>query len=376
MRSVRTYKTCDKTDGEGAHIHDQISKIVVTMVRFSLLFHLGSHFAKAKEALTNRAWGSLYREFRILSSDLSWRGMKVGEVSRIHIWSPPQTLFLATQLSESLSEMGIKARILHKAVSGVGRADLEIILAPAFFGLPITLGPRIVFQLEQTTSTRWWTPEYINYMNNSLAVFEYSKFNVDKLIQFGVDSKKIYHVPLGGSTNVFSQSMKSRAKALTHDKKIIAYGWFTGSPRRERFTKYANEQMPSLIVHADLFSEAMAKELESSDVVVHINYYTPAILATPRLWESLSRGCQVVSEKAINWREDPCLLELVRFVDEDKFDLVLDNANGLATVSLEVQDRLKTIARSEMRFNFMLARGLFGAGVIDEITFTRYKRPL
>jgi hypothetical protein len=290
---------------------------------------------------------------------------RVGQVSRVNVWSPPHTLFLANQVAESLNEMGIKARVVDKAVVGLRFVDLDIILAPAYFGFPFYQRPRIVFQLEQTTSDRWFTPEYVKYMNDSLAVFEYSKFNVEKLRNHGVDSQKIYYVPLGGSTKVFSHSLKSRAGALTREKKIIGYGWFTGSIRREKFVKYAAAQIPSMILHTDVFGEEMAKELESSDVVVHINYYTPAIMATPRLWESLSRGCQVVSEKALNWKEDPYLLKLVRFVEEDEFDLIRDQANELTPVDSKDKERLTTIEASEFRFKSALAMGLFGAGVID-----------
>jgi hypothetical protein len=292
---------------------------------------------------------------------------QVSGVSKVNVWSPPATLFLANQLVESLNEMGIKARVVHKAVIGLSRADLDIVLAPAFFGFPLTRGPRIVFQLEQATGSGGRvTPEYVDYMNGSLAIFEFSQFNVEGLIKLGVDSKKIYYVPLGGSAKVFSQSIKSKAQELPREKKIMAYAWFSGSPRRERFLKYANEQMPSLIVRSDLFGEEMAKELESSDVVVHINYNTSAILATLRLWESLSRGCQVVSEKAMNWREDPYLLKLVRFVEEEEFDLIREQANELGSVDAEDQERLMTIEESEFRFKSALARGLLGAGVIDD----------
>lgn len=290
----------------------------------------------------------------------------MGVVSKVNIWSPPHTFFLATQLVESFNELGIKAKIIDKEVVRASRSDLEIILAPAFFAFPITKAPRIVFQLEQTTSDRWFTSEYVRYMNNSLAVFEYSQFNVERLINYGVDSQKIYYVPLGGSTKVFSQSLKSRTNSMPRDKKIIAYGWFTGSPQREKFVRYAAAQMPSMIVHTELFGEEMAKELESSDVVVHINYYSPAILATPRLWESLSRGCQVVSEKAMNWKEDPYLLQLVQFVEEGEFDLIRDQANELTQVGAGDKERLTTIEASEFRFKSALASGLFGAGVIDD----------
>jgi hypothetical protein len=339
-------------------------------------YDLGSLLAGGKKALFGDYWGSFHRKFQTLSLGPAGMGIKPeGGVSKVNIWSPPHTLFLANQLVESLSEIGIKARVVERATVLVSRADLDVILAPAFFGFPSTRGPRIVFQLEQTTSTKWFSPEYVKYMNSSLAVFEYSQFNVEGLIQQGVDPLKIYYVPLGGSSKVFMQSTKSRAKALARDKKIMAYGWFTGSPRREKFIEYARDQIPSLIVHTDVFGGKMARELESSDVVVHINYYTPAILATPRLWESLSRGCQVVSEKALNWEEDPYLLGLVQFVDEDEFDLVRDRVNEVKRVELEEQHRLTPIEASEMRFRFMLARGLFGAGAIDHGTFTQQKKP-
>jgi hypothetical protein len=305
--------------------------------------------------------------FRKLFSALVGRFIKgISGVSKVNVWSPPQTLFLANQVVESLHEIGIKARIVDKAVLSFNPAGLDIILAPAFFEYPLTPRPRIVFQLEQTTSNRWFTPEYVKYMNESLAVFEYSQFNVEKLIDYGVDSQKIYYVPLGGSRKVFSHSLKSRANAWARDKRIIAYGWFTGSTRREKFVKYASGQIPSMIVHTDVFGEEMAKTLESSDVVVHINYYTPAIMATPRLWESLSWGCQVVSEKALNWKEDPYLLKLVRFVEEDKFDLIRDQANELTPVDSEDKERLATIEASEFRFKSAIAMGLVGAGVIDD----------
>lgn len=330
---------------------------------------------EAKKTMFGGGCRGLYRHLRKIYSGSAGNAIgQIGRISKVLVWSPPHTLFLANRLVESLNEMGISARIVGKAVAGVTRSDLHIILAPAFFAFPLTRGPRIVFQLEQTTSARWFTKEYIEYMNNSLAVFEYSLFNVDNLARLGVGSQKIHYVPLGGSTKVFSQSMRSRAGVLITGKKIMAYGSFTGSPRRERFVNYVIEKMPSLIVYSEVFGEAMAKELESSDVVVHINYDTPAILATPRLWESLSWGCQVVSEKAMNWREDPYLIDLVQFVDEDDFDLVRDRANELTKVSSDEQHRLRIIEESELRFKFMLARGLFGAGAIDNSYFTRQKK--
>jgi hypothetical protein len=273
-------------------------------------------------------------------------------------------------LIEAFNEFGVEAEIIDTAVVSGRRADLEVVLAPAYFGFPFTRGPRIVFQLEQATNKRWFTPEYVNYMNSSLAIFEYSQFNLEHASQYGLDVQKIYYVPLGGSTKVYNQSQRSRSKAIIRDKKIMAYGDFRGSPRRANFAKYAADHTPSFVVHSEVFGDAMAKELESSDVVVHVNFYAPAILATPRLWESVSRGCRVVSEKAMNWTEDTYLLDLIDFVNEGEFDVVLERAKELTMVDPESQNMAATINDSELRFRFMLARGLFGAGVLGELGFT------
>jgi hypothetical protein len=329
-------------------------------------------FGEARKLLIMGRWRELIRKFRLLSSGASGGGVnRLGIGSIAHIWSSPHTLFLANQLVESLNEMGIRAEVIDKVGGGTGRPDLEIVLSPAFFNFPFTRSPRIVFQLEQTTSNRWFTPEYINYMNNSLAVFEYSHFNLDRLREFGVDPQKIYLVPLGGSTRVFKQSMRLRSKETRTDKKIVAYGDFSGSPRRARFVKYAKDNTPSFVVHSEIFGETMAQELESSEVVVHVNYYAPAILATPRLWESISRGCRIVSEKAINWTEDPYLLELVDFVEVEEFDAILEHANQLIKTESGLKNRLSTVESSELRFRFMLARGLFGVGALGEAELTR-----
>lgn len=328
---------------------------------------------EARKLLFRGKWRDLVRKIRLLSSGSSGGGVNsLGVGSVVHIWSSPHTLFLANQLVESLNEMGIRAEVIESVGGGTGRPDLEIVLSPAFFNFPFTRSPRIVFQLEQTTSNRWFTPEYINYMNNSLAVFEYSHFNLDRLREFGVDPQKIYLVPLGGSTRILKQSIGSRSKENSATKKIVAYGDFSGSPRRAKFVKYAMDNTPSFVVYSEIFGETMAQELDSSEVVVHINYYAPAILATPRLWESISRGCNVVSEKAMNWTEDPYLLELVDFVDVNEFDTILEHANQLARAESEFKIRLSAVERSEVRFRFMLARGLFGVGALSETELTRH----
>lgn len=326
--------------------------------------------SEAVKLIVRGRWSELILKARLLNSRASGGGavkLKVGSI--VHIWSSPHTLFLANQIVDALTEIGVASEVIDKVVKNRARPDLEIVLSPAFFGFPFTRSPRIVFQLEQTTSKRWFTSDYVNYMNSSLAVFEYSLFNVERLVEFGVDSKNIFFVPLGGSTKTLNQSIRKRSIGRQGEKCIISYGDFSGSVRRARFAKYAIERISGFKIYSEIFGGDMSQALESSEVVVDVNYYSPGLLATPRIWESISHGCTVVSEKSLNWSEDPNLMELVQFVDVDDFDLLLDKATQLAAVERRIDNWFQIVKRSESRFQSMFARGLFSLGAIGEAQF-------
>lgn len=40
---------------------------------------------------------------------------------------------------------------------------------------------RVIFQLEQSVSSRWFTPQYMEILKDSLGVIEYSLTNIDFL---------------------------------------------------------------------------------------------------------------------------------------------------------------------------------------------------
>jgi GR25 family glycosyltransferase involved in LPS biosynthesis len=184
----------------------------------------------------------------------------------------------------------------------------------------------------------------------------------------GIAINNLFYVPLGGSTKVLKESIDSRNTGSKQESgTVLIYGDFKGSSRRKDFLKLAREKISNLKVFEEKFGNSMQEELLSSKVVLNVNYYSPGILATPRLWESLSAGNSVVSEKSLNWSEYPEICKLVEFVEEGQFDELIDRAQellGAGTFDFEIKREL--IQSSENRFRFMLARGLFGSGFADD----------
>ena len=53
---------------------------------------------------------------------------------------------------------------------------LYIVICPQMF--PVLPGQYIVYQLEQSVSSRWFTDDYLARLENSLAIFDYSLKNI------------------------------------------------------------------------------------------------------------------------------------------------------------------------------------------------------
>jgi hypothetical protein len=329
--------------------------------------------AEAVRLLSKGRFRELYLKIRAFYSEkaspVSISPLRDG--SLIYIWTSPHTLFLADQIAEFFLSLGMRAEVVLGAMNKVAKPDLEIVLSPAHFDFPFTRAPRIVFQLEQTTSDRWFTDQYVNYMKSSLAVLEYSSFNIPNLISMGLSLDNVFYAPLGGSSTLFEECVAAPELERTSKSDVaLVYGDFKGSSRRVNFLSLARRSLPSLKVIENTFGNSMRKELRSSGIVLDINYYSPGILATPRLWESLSLGNLVFSEKSLNWEEYPEVCELVNFTDEGDYEALVAKALEASESMISDVDRTrKWIQISEKRFRFMMSRALLGLGLVEESTY-------
>ncbi|QIC76832.1 hypothetical protein FSC17_10600 [Acinetobacter indicus] len=86
----------------------------------------------------------------------------------------------------------------------------------------------ISFQLEQRVS-EWFDEEYLNILNNSLFVWDYSLSN-KKFLEEKNLSPEIYHIPLSINSNYYSEPMLKEIDIL-----------FYGNPNSERRIFLLNE---------------------------------------------------------------------------------------------------------------------------------------
>jgi hypothetical protein len=105
------------------------------------------------------------------------------------------TRYVAQLLQQRLQFHGAHAQIFT-AYSSALSADIFIVLCAQIFPELPPADKRIIFQMEQSTSTRWFTPAYLDDLCESMAVLDYSTANISALKQLGISSEKMHYLPI------------------------------------------------------------------------------------------------------------------------------------------------------------------------------------
>ena len=112
------------------------------------------------------------------------------------IMATPHTLFIAELVASRLCTHGWKVDIMTSVPSGFPH-KMYVVICPQMFKLLPPGEKRIVYQMEQSISSRWFTDDYIKTLQNSLAILEYSLFNVGFLAGKGVAYPNVHYLPVG-----------------------------------------------------------------------------------------------------------------------------------------------------------------------------------
>lgn len=183
--------------------------------------------------------------------------------------------------------------------------DLYVVVAPQMFS---TLPPPeklIAVQVEQVRASRWVDDGYLGRLQNSLAILDYSRDNIDALIKRGIPSKQIYYMPI--------RPMRREERPRTErDIDVLFYGAI-GSERREQYINALAKRV-NLRVVSDTFGPALRDLLDRTKIVVNIHFYENALLETTRIGEALSHGAHVVSEDATDQMDHTSYSRTVEFV--------------------------------------------------------------
>ncbi|KAB2672375.1 methyltransferase type 11 [Brucella intermedia] len=268
----------------------------------------------------------------------------------------PHTLFIASALSERLAKHGIASEVLTGAVEDFSH-DFYIVLCPQMFKRLPPPDKRVVFQLEQSVNSRWFTEDYLKLLKDSVGVLDYSLENIDFLARKGVKYPKIHYLPIGAVEGAVGTKVVSK-----YD--FVFYGDNLSSERRRHFLARLQKQYKVKVCN-DVFGEDMHTIIRQSKAVINIHYYEGALLETPRLSECISLGIPVLSEGSHDQAEYPEFEGAVCFFKEGSVDGMMHAAAEMLGRVDTVQEGMgKAIAASAQRFNFMIDRFLVTLGAI------------
>ncbi|TWH02323.1 hypothetical protein L614_000200003070 [Ochrobactrum sp. J50] len=270
----------------------------------------------------------------------------------------PHTLFIAQAISERLASHGIESEIETGSVKSFKRDFYIVLCAQMFKRLP-PANKRVIFQLEQTVSSRWFTPEYMVVLKDSISVLEYSLTNIEFLANNGIEYPKVHYLPIGASLKDNTFNSKEHKE---YD--FIFYGDSLSSERRREFLARLQEKYRVRICN-DLFGKELYAAIRKAKAVINIHYYEGALLEMPRISECISLGVPVLSEGTADQSEYPEVDGAVRFFDEG-------STSAMMAAAAEMLDNLESMnstiveatAASAARFNFMMDRFLVAIGVV------------
>lgn len=273
------------------------------------------------------------------------------------IMTTPHTIFLAESIADHLRKHNIDVTVITSSPSSFNHNFYIVLCAQMFDVLPPN-ERRILFQLEQSVSSRWFSDKYISDLENSLAVFEYSLTNIDFLEGKGIRYPHVHYVPIG----LTSSDIKTNNKT-EKEYDFLFYGDSNSSPRRLDFLSKLQEKF-KVKIYNNLFGEDMHNAIRKAKIVVNIHYYEGALLETPRIQECISLGIPVLSEGTKDQNDYPELNGAVRFFNENSVDDMLLQAEAmLADIDKYVGGLTLSAKCSKARFSFMLDRALVAIGL-------------
>ena len=281
-----------------------------------------------------------------------------GSNGRWCIVTPPHTLFIAHLIASRLADYGLETDVLD-APPAVFSHEMYVVLCAQIFDRLPPGERRIIFQLEQSVSSRWFSASYFRALADSRAIFDYSLCNVRFLSSNGLPDSRIHYVPIGACVGY-----KTGLPVTEKLYEVLFYGDAVSSPRRRRLLSALRTRF-QVRECSEIFGDSMAIEIRRARLVVNLHFYENAILETPRISECLSLGVPVVSESARDQADYPEFGEAVSYFEEGNESAMLaavqaafDRGGGDALLK-------ESVALSSERFNRTLDRALVALELVE-----------
>lgn len=281
---------------------------------------------------------------------------------QVYVLCTRHCLFIAELITRQLKKVGIKcAVIFEKPIDGFSNVPHFVVCPQMFTELPELY---VAFQMEQTVSSRWLTPEYLRVLEGSFAVFDYSLNNLAYFSEHGVSQKQLSYMPISWLPDYYTDVSGCKLKK---EYDVLFYGDANNERRRQFIARIEEKYKVKLI--DNLFGEELYRELRKARVVINVHYYEGALLETTRLYECLSLGCLVVSESSSDIEQHQQLSEVVDFVEVGDADSMLGRLDyWLADEharEARLTDNIEILRRQPNEFEYFFQRFLLASGNIN-----------
>ena len=293
-----------------------------------------------------------------------------GSTRHVGVMATRHTLFVAHLLAHALQKAGFAVDVMTEPPKGGFVHDAYFVVCPQMFKRLPPGEKRIAVQMEQSVSSRWFTPDYLSTLENSLAVIDYAQTNLQFLEGRGIAYPHTFLVPVGGFAGYgeYLRRNSLHPQGLDAPCDVLFYG-DVNAPRRQQLLAAIGERYQLRIV-GNLFGPELHRAMASARVVVNLHYYEGALLETTRIHECLSLGVPVVSETSADQSEHSALEGAVRFVPVGDVPALLQAIGDVLGASPQQSAaaqaaREEAVAASQAHFEFMLYRMLLARRWLD-----------
>lgn len=267
------------------------------------------------------------------------------------VMATEHTLFIAHLVASRLRVHGWEAEVMTSAPAGFPH-DMYVVICPQMFKNLPPGQKRIAYQMEQSVSSRWFTPSYFQMLEGSLAVLEYALANVEFMADKGVAYPHVHYMPVGADAGYMQQQP---APEKVYD--VLFYGDPNSSPRRRAMLDALRRHF-DVRVCSEVFGQAMIDEIRRARVVVNLHYYENALLEMPRVQECLSLGVPLVSESSQDQGDYPDLAGAVLFFEQGNEAAMIDAVRAALAQGVAPEVVSAAAERGATRFAFMFDRFL------------------
>lgn len=268
--------------------------LVKPVNRLSRIVNKIHSFIDTQSSANTKVVKSEETEASIFEISSRFKGVKA-KGSNIRIIHPKQVANHAIRLSELLTDLGFNVSLKMLSPNspiGSSSPDLHIVMcANVFYDFPKDY---IAYQFEQAHSS-WFDRHYVEKLNGAIEIWDYSEYNIEYFK--GSFKRPHIFIPLS------SLSVDELTPWKSRDIDVLFYGEFLKSPRRSEFLTALKQKRDIKIVDGftvESFGNNIKSLLARTKVVVNHHYYENGQLEVVRLYEAMSYGCKVVSEKSID----------------------------------------------------------------------------